>query len=106
MAELDPVVVEYAATFNSDWQEVRDAARMVVEMESGPDETSRQDAAAEDVTIWPTEERIDVIGSNGNDGEHYLIGCATCHGRGRVQHSLGMKPCPACRGLSSCVCRP
>ena len=21
--------------------------------------------------VWPTEERIDVIGTNGNDGEHY-----------------------------------
>lgn len=36
-----------------------------------PDESRRQDAAAEDVTIWPPEERIDAIGQNGPTAEHY-----------------------------------
>lgn len=39
-----------------------------------PNEQRRQDA--DDVVIWPTEERIDVIGSNGNDGLHYPQKCA------------------------------
>lgn len=78
------------------------------------DEARRQDA--EGVTIWPPEERIDVIGRNGNGGEHYAIGCATCHGSGRVNslHSWGGRvdslhswgSCPACRGRSALESRP
>lgn len=36
-------------------------------------ETRRQEEV-EDVVIWPTEERIDAIGQNGNEGEHYQVG--------------------------------
>ena len=28
--------------------------------------------------LWPSEERIDIIGSNGNDGAAYVIGGDTC----------------------------
>lgn len=92
-------------TLRRDWQDIADSAARKLEMideDNGwtpaaikaaafqqpeaepadwPNEQRRQDA--EDVVIWPTEERIDVIGSNGNDGEHYpqpipACSCSEC----------------------------
>lgn len=41
--------------------------------QSWPDESRRQDAAAENEAWALIESRMDVIGSNGNDGEHYAV---------------------------------
>ena len=38
-----------------------------------PDEARRQDEAAEAEAWKAIEARMDVIGSNGNDGEHYAV---------------------------------
>lgn len=75
----EPAVLANVAAFSSNWQEVRDAARMVVEMDGEPNEQRRQDAAAEDEAFA----RI----------EPYT-------GQGGV-----MIRCPGCVALS-CECRP
>lgn len=113
-------------TLRRDWQDIADSAARKLEMideDSGwtpaaikaaafqqpeataadwPNEQRRSEA--EDVVIWPTEERIDAIGQNGGTGEHYRaseVGCSMCHGAGDVpligldDHSLAV-PCPAC----------
>lgn len=48
-----------------------------------PDETRRQDAAAEDEAWKAIDARMDAIGQNGNDGEHYdrCQDCASCECR-------------------------
>lgn len=67
-------------------------------------EQRRQDAAAEDEDFAAVEARMDVIGQNGNDGEHYdaRASCPACYGAGRVyvdpgRTSAGIVPCPRCR---------
>ena len=39
---------------------------------------------------WPTEERIDIIGPNGNDGGHYAI-LDNLHTTGANQHAKSNK---------------
>lgn len=46
---IEPAVIENAAFFNSNWQEIAEAARMVSEISADwPDESRRQDDAAEE----------------------------------------------------------
>ena len=71
-----------------------------------PNEQRRQDAAAEgdaEAEAWAAiEARMDVIGSNGNGGEHYsIVGCTQCFGRGVVSGVYTATLCPACHGVSA-----
>ena len=69
-----------------------------------PNESRRteQQETAEDKAWREIEERMDVIGTNGNGGEHYplLAGCTACFGKGRVAGVYGHTGCPACKGAS------
>ncbi len=61
-----------------------------------PNELRRQGAAAEDEAWAQIEARMDVIGSNGNEGEHYSeplswLGCDLCGAE------------PGCAHVSGCV---
>jgi hypothetical protein len=85
---FDPSVSPKAEDFGGDW----------------PNESRRteQQETAEDKAWREIEERMDVIGTNGNDGEHYplIAGCTACFGKGRVDGVYGHTECPACKGDS------
>lgn len=106
-----------------DWQDIADSAARRLQMmdedaakvpteslaramqqakdirEQCPDESRRVDAA------WEAgEARMDIIGLNGNDGEHYpVVGCSKCHGTGVdllwASKEIN-KECTACLGTS------
>lgn len=69
--DLEPAALANAAAFNSDW----------------PDETRRQDAAAEDEAWAAVEARMDSIGQNGPTAEHYP--CGWCGAFPGQQHESG-----------------
>lgn len=76
-----------------------DFDKLVSELQAAgdwPNEQRRQDA--DDVVIWPTEERIDIIGQNGPTAESYAIVCASCRGTGRIVDGNRTVECPVCDG--------